>query len=240
MDPNFLRVVVYLLDHDEGGSVGVVLNRPTETPVDDVVPRWGLVVTEPSMVFRGGPVSVNGAICVARVAEGEAERAVEQALGIGFGLAGDPDTDSLIRETLEAAAAAAAEQVGAGDDEAIEVHVAREGGGSEDGGAPDDDEELVVRPPFQFIMGSVGTVDLHHPPEDVPLRLAAARIFAGYAGWGAGQLDDEIEAGAWFVVDAEEQDIFDDDPEQLWSRVLRRQAGWLRVLARFPFDPAVN
>jgi putative transcriptional regulator len=234
VDPNFLRVVIYLLDHDEGGSVGVVLNRPTDTAVEEVVPRWGLVVAQPQMVFRGGPVSVNGAICVARVADGEAERAKDQ-LGIGFGLAGDPDTDSLIRETLEAAAAAAMGREGPG--------VSEGGGGTGDDDHADlgADEQLVLaRPPFQFIVGSVGTVDLHHAPEDVPVRLASARIFAGYAGWGPGQLDDEIEAGAWFVVESEEQDIFDHDPEQLWPRVLRRQPGWLRVLARFPLDPAVN
>jgi putative transcriptional regulator len=204
----------------------VVVNRPTDTPVDDVVPSWGVVVTQPQMVFRGGPVSVNGAICVARVAEGEAERAIEQGLGIGFGLAGDPDAESLFGGSLEAAAAAAAASPLAGD---------------ADGDRPDgDDEQAVRRPPFQFIVGSVGTVDLHHAPEDVPVRLAAARVFAGYAGWGAGQLEAEIDAGAWFVVDADERDIFDVDPDQLWSRVLRRQPGWLKVLAQFPLDPAVN
>lgn len=199
-----------------------MLNRPTDTPVDDVVPRWGLAVSEPSMVFRGGPVAINGAICVARVAEGEVERALADDLGIGFGLAGDPDTDSELAElsgALEAAAAAALADPAAGDENA----------GVEQ-----------ARPPFRFIVGSLGTVDLHHRPEDVPLRLAAARVFAGYSGWGAGQLEAEIDAGAWFVVDAEEGDIFDDDPEHLWPRVLRRQPGWLKVLACYPPDPSVN
>ncbi len=219
----------------------MVVNRPTDTPVDDVVPRWGLVVTQPQMVFRGGPVSVNGAICVARVAEGEAERAIEQDLGIGFGLAGDPDAESLFGGSLEAAAAAAAASPFAGDADGDRPDGDRPDGDRPDGDRPDgDDEEAVRRPPFQFIVGSVGTVDLHHAPEDVPVRLAAARVFAGYAGWGAGQLEAEIDAGAWFVVDADERDIFDGDPEQLWSRVLRRQPGWLKVLAQFPLDPAVN
>jgi Uncharacterized ACR, COG1678 len=70
-DPNFHRTVVYILDHDDTGTVGVVLNHPTETSVDDVVPHWGLLSAAPAVIFGGGPVSINGAICLARLAEAE-------------------------------------------------------------------------------------------------------------------------------------------------------------------------
>ena len=53
-------------------------------------------------------------------------------------------------------------------------------------------------------------------------RFAGMRIFAGYAGWVEGQLENEIRRGGWFVVDAESRDGFTDDPEGLWVRVLRR------------------
>lgn len=55
-DPNFLRTVILLVDHDDHGAIGVVLNRPTEIPVVDEVPRLALSVTEPARVFGGGPV----------------------------------------------------------------------------------------------------------------------------------------------------------------------------------------
>ncbi len=66
------------------------------------------------------------------------------------------------------------------------------------------------------------------------------RVFAGYAGWGPGQLDGEIEAGGWFVVDAEADDPFDPDPAHLWARVLGRQPGRVRIFAHCPPDPSVN
>ena len=66
------------------------------------------------------------------------------------------------------------------------------------------------------------------------------RLFAGYAGWTRGQLKDEIEAGAWFVVDALEGDILNEDPESLWRAVLRRQRGRLAMFATFPGDPTTN
>ena len=53
--------------------------------------------------------------------------------------------------------------------------------------------------------------------------IEVARIFVGYSGWGGGQLDHELAAGAWFVVDAEPSDLFSPQPENLWGAVLRRQ-----------------
>lgn len=55
-DPSFRRTVVLLVDHDEHGAIGVVLNRPTEIAVVEAVPRLALSVTEPARVFAGGPV----------------------------------------------------------------------------------------------------------------------------------------------------------------------------------------
>ena len=66
------------------------------------------------------------------------------------------------------------------------------------------------------------------------------RLFAGYAGWTRGQLEDEIEEGAWFVVDATEGDVLNDEPGSLWQRVLRRQRGRLAMFAAFPEDPTTN
>jgi putative transcriptional regulator len=83
----------------------------------------------------------------------------------------------------------------------------------------------------------IATVDLEQDPEDESLRV---RVFAGYAGWGSGQLEDEIGAGAWIVVDAEAGDVMSDEPEELWPDVLRRQGGHLAAVADFPEDPTLN
>ena len=64
------------------------------------------------------------------------------------------------------------------------------------------------------------------------------RVFRGYAGWGPGQLEGEIEAGAWLVLDSEPGDVFSDDPDELWRTVLRRQPGRLAWLADAPTTSA--
>jgi putative transcriptional regulator len=66
------------------------------------------------------------------------------------------------------------------------------------------------------------------------------RIFAGYAGWGAGQLEAEVAEEAWFVVAAETGDAFTIEPDRLWHEVLGRQRGELRLYRHFPLDPRDN
>ncbi|HEY7484307.1 MAG TPA: YqgE/AlgH family protein [Streptosporangiaceae bacterium] len=173
-DPNFRRGVVLVVEHDlQEGTLGVVLNRPTEVPVDRVLPPWATLVTGPSVVFQGGPVALDSALALARVPGEE---------------------DPLGWRALE--------------------------------GVP---------------AGSrLGLVDLDAPPEVLAAEVTELRVFAGYAGWGAGQLRSEIEEGAWFVLPGEPHDVFIDDPERLWRRVLRRQGGELAIVATFPDDPSLN
>ena len=64
VDPNFARAVIFLLDHDEDGALGVVINRPSQLPLSTVLPTWGSVVTAPSMLFSGGPVAPESALAV--------------------------------------------------------------------------------------------------------------------------------------------------------------------------------
>ncbi len=95
---------------------------------------------------------------------------------------------------------------------------------------------------FRAVIPDVGTLDLYVDGDLQPLRDAFrhVRVFAGYAGWAAGQLEGEIAAGAWWVVDALPEDPFSDDPESLWKRVLRRQGGSLSLVASYPRDPTMN
>jgi putative transcriptional regulator len=64
-------------------------------------------------------------------------------------------------------------------------------------------------------------------------------VFAGYAGWSAGQLDAELEADGWIVEPAIADDVFGPSDE-LWSDVLRRKGGPYALLATMPPDPSLN
>ena len=102
---------------------------------------------------------------------------------------------------------------------------------------------LVSSPPVVFVGGPVqpnavialarGGAGL----DEAVGRLGALRIFAGYAGWGAGQLEAELASGSWFAVDAEPDDAFSDAPERLWRAVLTRQGG---VFTTVTEDPSLN
>jgi putative transcriptional regulator len=61
-DPEFFRTVVFLVEHDDSGTVGVVVNRPSRTPVGHILPDWDEVMSEPGVVFNGGPVQRDGAL----------------------------------------------------------------------------------------------------------------------------------------------------------------------------------
>jgi putative transcriptional regulator len=168
-DPNFERTVVLLVAHEEGGALGVVLNRATEVPVTEVLGPWGTLAGEPAVVFEGGPVQPEAAICLARTRPG-----VERLNG------------------------------------------------------------------FNRVSGVIGTVDLSGDPEALREAVLGVRVFAGYAGWQPGQLENEIEGGSWFVFDALPGDAFASRPDDLWPMVLRRQGGLMAAVAHFPADPTLN
>lgn len=167
-DPNFDRAVVLLLDHDEEGSLGVVLNRPTPVGVVDILATWAGLTGEPEVVFQGGPVSLDSALGVAVI--------------------------------------------------------------------PGDEGPLGWR----RVYGAIGLVDLDTPPELLAAALGSLRIFAGYAGWGPGQLESELAEGAWYVVESEPGDVSSPRPESLWRAVLRRQRSELAMIATYPDDPSLN
>jgi putative transcriptional regulator len=178
-DPNFDRAVVLLLDHDEEGSLGVVLNRPTPVDVADILEGWGDLAGAPGVVFQGGPVSLDSALGVAVIPGEEAP--------------------------APGARARRAEPIG-----------------------------------WRRVHGAIGLVDLDAPPELLAPALGSLRIFAGYAGWGPGQLEDELVEGAWYVVESEPGDVSSPDPERLWRAVLRRQRSELAMVATYPDDPSLN
>jgi putative transcriptional regulator len=170
-DPTFARTVVLLLDHDEEGSLGLVLNRPSHVPVGAVLPPWDGRTTGADVLFTGGPVADDSAL----------------ALGMLPGPHDGPEPEG-----------------------------------------------------FRRVAGPFGLVDLDLDPDEWVGTLDAIRIYAGYAGWAAGQLEDELDQGSWYVLDGGPSDVFGDDAETLWQRVLRRQTGDLPFLATPSTDPTLN
>jgi putative transcriptional regulator len=88
--------------------------------------------------------------------------------------------------------------------------------------------------------GTVGIVDPGADGDSLPGQVRALRAFGGYAGWAAGQLEDEIAEEAWIDAQGVPDDVFTAEPELLWSRVLERKGGSYRLVARMPLDPSVN
>ena len=168
-DGVFNQTVVLVLDNDSDGSLGVILNEIAQTPLDSVLPDWATAVSEPRLLFHGGPVSPNGAICLASPANRSE----------------DP-------------------------------------------------------PGWRRLFDGVGLLHLDTPLEIVAGAYRDLRIFAGYAGWGAGQLDAEIAEGMWHVVPAQYADVFARHPLQMWRQVLRRQSNQLVFFATWVEDPELN
>jgi putative transcriptional regulator len=106
------------------------------------------------------------------------------------------------------------------------IGLGRRGAGEPEGWAP--------------VFGDVGMVDLTAPPGEVVGDLAELRVFAGYAGWGGGQLETEIATGDWVTADPEANDGFVQEPEHLWRETLRRRGGPAAMYAHFPLDPRAN
>jgi putative transcriptional regulator len=89
-------------------------------------------------------------------------------------------------------------------------------------------------------LARLGLLDLDTPPRLLAPAITSLRVYAGYAGWSPGQLEAEIEEGAWYVLTAQPGDVFAPEPDRLWRQVLRRQEGDLAFLATYPDDPSLN
>ncbi len=155
----FHRAVVLVVDHNDEGAFGLVLNRPSESTVSEAVPGVFDGAEGDELLHIGGPVQPSAVTAIAEH-----------------------------------------------DD-------------------PGDATKLVV--------GAVGMVDLDAIP-----TLGRVRVFAGYAGWGPGQLDAELEAEGWILDDARIDDPFADG--DLWADALERKGGEFALLSRMPADPALN
>lgn len=164
-DPNFRHTVVLIGEHNEEGALGVVLNRPMDTTVEEAVPALGSLVEPGTPIFQGGPVQPLSPVLLAELAHPELA-------------------------------------------------------------------DILVFGSVGFLVGDI--------PEDVGPGIRRARVFAGYSGWGPGQLEAEMAQDSWILEPAQEEDVFTDAPDLLWSRVLERKGPEYRRLSRMPYDPSMN
>jgi putative transcriptional regulator len=91
-----------------------------------------------------------------------------------------------------------------------------------------------------IVLGRIGFPAPDAGVAELTEATARRRVFAGYAGWGEGQLNEELDNGDWIAHAARPDDVFTDEPEDLWSAVLTRKGGGYALLARMPTDPSVN
>jgi putative transcriptional regulator len=167
VDPNFHRTVILIAEHTGEGAMGLVLNRPAETLVADVVPDLSELADEDAPVYFGGPVASDSVIVLAEF-----------------------DDPALAGVLLE------------GD--------------------------------LGFVGSESGELG------DVAGGVRRARIYAGHAGWGPGQLEGELEEESWIVEPPQREEIFAEDADGLWSAVLRRKGREYALLATMPPDPSLN
>ena len=114
-------------------------------------------------------------------------------------------------------------------------------------GGPVQPEAIVVLGEFEeperadvLVVGAVGFLPGEIEDGEALGTIARSRVFAGYAGWGPGQLEAELAESSWIVEQALPDDVFAADPAELWSDVLRRKGGPYAVLALMPPDPSLN
>src|SRR5215217_1729706 len=165
VDPNFARTVVFITEHNEEGAMGIVLNRPSETAVESVVPPLADIAGgEP--VYVGGPVQPEAIVLLADFA--------------------DPEAAAWI------------------------------------------------------VVADVGLASADVDLDELAGAVRRGRVYAGYSGWGSGQLEAEMEIDSWIVEPPLPAELFPDDPDGLWSDVLARKGGRYALISRMPPDPSMN
>jgi putative transcriptional regulator len=90
------------------------------------------------------------------------------------------------------------------------------------------------------VLGDIGFVRADAELDELDGATRRARVFAGYCGWSPGQLEAELEIDSWIIEPPQADDVFAEDPDGLWSTVLRRKGGQFAIVALMPYDPSVN
>lgn len=158
LDPNFSESVVLLLEYDAEGALGLIVNRPTEVQLTDLLPEVEELKERADVVYVGGPVSKDRIVLLMRSDEHPRD-------------AGRVFADTYVSSSMETLKHA--------------VTLTRDGG--------------------------------------------TFHAYVGYAGWGPGQLDNEVSRGDWHISPAEEALVFDRAADEIWHELIKKNSGqWVR------------
>jgi putative transcriptional regulator len=160
LDQQFAETVVLLIEYNQQGAMGVIINRPSELKLSAVLPEIEVLRQRPDTVYLGGPVAKNQLLLLIRTSS-------------------PPEGSYLVFK---------------------DIHVSSS-------------QEVMQRM-------------IKNPQGEERFR-----VYAGYAGWAHGQLDNEIAAGGWHVLRADAETVFDKSASKIWPDLIRRSsAQWVRLL----------
>jgi putative transcriptional regulator len=160
LDPQFAETVVLLIEYSQHGALGVIINRPSELKLSEVLPELEVLRQRPDTIYLGGPVAKNQLLLLIRTSS-------------------PPEGSRLVFK---------------------DIHVSS--------------SQAVIQ---RMIKNPEGEERF--------------RVYAGYAGWAPGQLDNEIATGGWHVLRADAVTVFDKSASEIWPDLIHRSsAQWVRLL----------
>lgn len=169
-DPNFSQTVVLLLEYDESGALGLIINRPTEISLASLLPGEEDLKNRQELVFIGGPV-------------------------------GRTQLFLLLRSTSR----------------------------------PRQSEQVV-----DGVYASTSLTTLREILAQES-SVAAFQAYAGYSGWGPGQLDAELLRGDWLITPADSETLFDKATDSIWPELIRKNRGlWVYPAPSTPSSVAIS
>jgi len=159
LDPNFAESVVLLLEYDAQGALGLIVNRPTEVQLTDLLPEVEELKERADVVYVGGPVSKDRIVLLMRSDQHPRD-------------SGRVFADTYVSSSMET---------------------------------------------LKHAVTLAGEGEIFH-------------AYVGYAGWGPGQLDNEVSRGDWYVSPAEEAIVFDRAADEIWHELIKKNSGqWVRT-----------
>ncbi len=178
-DPNFFRTVVLVIQHNDEGAFGLVVNRVSDVTVGDVIEPAETSLLSGLQVFVGGPVQQNYVFIL--------HNGIPQRYRSEY-----------------------CEEVS---------------------------PSVYFEPSFQHVLDYARSEDYQNPPDGA---LPVIHVFAGYSGWGPGQLERELEEDAWFIHPAQADVVFERDAQDGWKAAMSKKGSFFRIVAETGYNPSMN
>lgn len=174
-DSNFFKAVVLMLEHNEDGAMGIVINHPMDVSVSSALSKHFEESKAGQSLLAGGPVEENALLILHNSLDYDQEH---EPVVPGVFVGTSPDVfEKVVESSLQ-------DEVASSD--------------------------------FQF------------------------RIYAGYSGWGEGQLEHEMSRGDWFSIPASAKLVFDQAPYAVWEAATKQLYERKRIFPNQPTNPEWN